>query len=131
MALSSLESAIELVTPQLSTFDNLPDDLLRLARMPLDTPEVLSSSIKVYDAHIKNLVLVDQSLSMKLCFIVVPKNLAWPKPSPLLAQSLEHCLDPPFNYWLAITYETAMAIRGSIYQHGMIRIDQGPERSLS
>ncbi len=76
MALSSLESTIELVTPQLSTFDNLPDDLLRLARMPLDTPEVLSSSIKVYDAHIKNLVLVDQSLSMKLCFIVVPKNLA-------------------------------------------------------
>jgi len=98
MALSSLESEhrklfqskIELVTPQLLTFGNLPDYLLRLARMSLDTPDVLSSLIKVHDAHIKNLVLVGQSLSMKLCFIVVPENLAWPKPSPLLAQSLEH-----------------------------------------
>ena len=138
MALSSLESEhrklfqskIELVTPQLLTFGNLPDDLLRLAQMSLDTPDVLSSLIKVHDAHIKNLVLVGQSLSMKLCFIVVPENLAWPKPSPLLAQSLEHCLDPPFNYWLAVTYETAMAIRGPLYQHGMIRIDQGPERQF-
>ena len=86
MALSSLESEhrklfqskIELVTPQLLTFGNLPDDLLWLARMPLDTPDVLSSLIKVYDAHIKNLALVGQSLSMKLCFVVVPKNLAWP-----------------------------------------------------
>lgn len=93
MALSSLESEhrklfqskIELVTPQLLTFGNLPDDLLRLARMPLDTPDVLSSLIKVYDAHIRNLVLVGQSLSMKLCFVVVPKNLAWPRPPPLLA----------------------------------------------
>jgi hypothetical protein len=81
MALSSLESEhrklfqseIELVTPQFLTFDNLPDDLLRLARMPLDTPDVLSSLIKVYDPHIKNLVLVGQSLSMKLCLIVFPK----------------------------------------------------------
>ena len=138
MALSSLESEhrklfqskIELVTPQLLTFGNLPDDLLRLAQMSLDTPDVLSSLIKVHDAHIKNLVLVGQSLSMKLCFIVVPENLIWPKPPPLLAQSLEHCLDSPFNYWLAITYETAMAIRGPLYQHGMIRIDQGPERQF-
>ena len=138
MALSSLESEhrklfqskIELVTPQLLTFGNLPDDLLRLAQMSLDTPDVLSSLIKVHDAHIKNLVLVGQSLSMKLCFIVVPKNLIWPKPPPLLAQSLEHCLDSPFNYWLAITYETAMAIRGPLYQHGMIRSDQGPERQF-
>ena len=122
MALSSLESEhrklfqskIELVTPQLLTFGNLPDDLLRLAQMSLDTPDVLSSLIKVHDAHIKNLVLVGQSLSMKLCFIVVPENLIWPKPPPLLAQSLEHCIDSPFNYWLAITYETAMAIRGPL-----------------
>ena len=136
MALSNLESEhhrlfqskIELVSPQLLTFDNLPDDLLRLARMSLDTQDVLSSLIKVYDAHIKNLVLVGQSLSMKLCFIVVPENLAWPKPPPLLAQALEHCLDPPFNYWIAISYETAMAVRGPLYQHGMIRIDHGPER---
>ena len=136
MVLSSLESEhrklfqskIELVTPQLLTFGNLPDDLLRLAQMSLDTPDVLSSLIKVHDAHIKNLVLVGQSLSMKLCFIVVPENLIWPKPPPLLAQSLEHCLDSPFNYWLAIIYETAMAIRGPLYQHGMIRIGQGPER---
>jgi hypothetical protein len=133
MALSSLEnehrklfqSEIELVTTQLLTRDNLPDDLLRLARMPLDTPNVLSSLIKVHDAHIKNLVLVGQSLSMKLCFIIVPENLAWPKPPPLLAQSLEHCLDPPFNYWLAITYATAMAIRGSLYQHGMFELIKG------
>ena len=83
--------------------------------MPLDTPDVVSSLIKVYDAHIKNLALVGQSLSMKLCFVVVPENLAWPKPPPLLAQSLEQCLDPPFNYWLAIIYETAMAIRGPLY----------------
>ena len=132
IALSSLESEhrklfqskIKLVTPQLLTFGNL----LRLARMPLDTPDVLSSLIKIYDAHIKNLVLVGQSLSMKLCFVVVPINFAWPKPPPLLAQSLEQCLDPPFNYWLAIIYETAMAIRGPLYQHGMIRIGQGPER---
>ena len=138
MVLSSLESEhrklfqskIELVTPQLLTFGNLPDDLLRLVRMPLDTPDVVSSLIKVYDAHIKNLVLVGQSLSMKLCFVVVPENLAWPKPPPLLAQSLEQCLDPPFNYWLAIIYETAMAIRGPLYQHGMIRIGQGPERQF-
>jgi len=138
MVLSSLksehrklfQSKIELVTPQLLTFGNLPDDLLRLARMPLDTPDVLSSLIKVYDAHIKNLVLVGQSLSMKLCFVVVPKNLAWPKPPPLLAQSLEQCLDPPFNNWLGIIYETAMAIRGPLYQHGMIRIGQGTERQF-
>ena len=134
MALSSLESEhrklfqskIELVTPQLLTFGNLPDDLLWLARMPPDTPGVLSSLIKVYDAHIKNLVLVGQSLSTKLCFVVVPENLAWPKPPPLLAQSIEQCLDPPFNYWLAIFY--GMASRGPLYQHGMIRIDRGPER---
>ena len=138
MALSSLESEhrklfqskIELVTPQLLTFGNLPDDLLRLARMSLDTPDVLSSLIKVYDAHIKNLVLVGQSLSMKLCFIVVPENLAWPKPPPLLAQSLEHCLDRPLIIGLPLLYETAMAIRGPLYQHGMIRIDQGPERQF-
>ena len=138
MALPNLESEhrrlfqseIELVSPQLLTFDNLPDDLLRLAHMSLDTTDVLSSLIKVYDAHIKNLVLVGQSLSMKLCFIVVPENLAWPKPPPLLAQSFEHCLDPPLNYWLAISYETAMAVRGPLYQHGMIRINQGPERQF-
>ena len=58
------------------------------------------------------------------------ENLAWPKPPPLLAQSLEHCLDSPFNYWLAITCETAMAIRRPLYQHGMIRIDQGSERQF-
>ncbi|MDC1406785.1 hypothetical protein N8524_00500 [Candidatus Puniceispirillum sp.] len=138
MALSSLESEhrnlfqskIELVTPQLLTVGNVPDDLSRLARMPLDTPDVLSALIKVYDARMKNLVLAGQSLSMKLCFIVVPENLAWPKPPPLLAQSLEHCLDLTFNYWLAIIYETAMAIRGPFYQHGMIRIDQWPERQF-
>ncbi len=138
MVLSSLESEhrklfqskIELVTPQLLSFGSLPDDLLRLARMPLDTPDLVSSLIKVYDAHIKNLVLVSQSLSMKLCFVVVPENLAWPKPPPLLAQSLEQCLDPPFNHWLAIIYETAMAIRGPLYQRGMIRIGQGPERQF-
>lgn len=138
MALSSFESEhrklfqskIELLTPQLLTFGNLPDDLLRLARMPLDTPNVLSSLFKVYDAHIKNLVLVAQSLLMKLCFVVVPENLAWLRPPPLSAQSLEHCLDPPFHYWLAITYKTAMAIRRPLYHHGMIRIDQGPERQF-
>jgi hypothetical protein len=68
---------------------------------------------------------------MKLCFVVVPENLAWPKPPPLLAQSLEQCIDPPFNYRLAIIYETAMAICGPHYQHGMTRIDQGSERQLS
>ena len=119
------QSEIELVTPQLLTFDNLPDDLLRLARMSFDAPDVPTSLIKVYDANIKNLVLVGQSLSMKLCFIVVPEDLVWPSMPPLLAQSFDHCLDPPFNQWLAIAYETAMAIRGPLYQHGTIQLDNG------
>lgn len=61
-----------------------------------------------------------QSLSMKLCFVFVPKDLVWPDPAPLLAQSFDHCLDAPFNQWLAIIYETAMAIRSPLYQHGTI-----------
>jgi len=71
MALAKLESEnqkcfqskIALVTPDLLTLDNLPDDLLRLAQMSFDAP---------------------------------------------------------FNQWLAIIYETAMAIRSPLYQHGTI-----------
>jgi hypothetical protein len=128
MALAKLESEnqkcfqskIALVTPDFQTLDNLPDDLLRLAQMSFDAPDVPTSLIKVYDAKIRNLTLVGQSLSMKLCFVVVPKDLAWPDPAPLLAQSFDHCLDAPFNQWLAIIYETAMAIRSPLYQHGTI-----------
>ncbi|MGA1444981.1 MAG: hypothetical protein ACO34H_05370, partial [Candidatus Puniceispirillaceae bacterium] len=51
------QSKIALVTPDLLTLDNLPDDLLRLAQMSFDAPDVPTSLIKVYDAKIRNLTL--------------------------------------------------------------------------
>jgi hypothetical protein len=39
-------------------------------------------------------------------------------------------LTRPLIIGLPLLNETAMAIRGPLYQHGMIRIDQGPERQF-
>jgi len=122
---TAFRSDIEFITPNLLTFDTLPGDLVRLARVRPVVGDVPASLIKIYGAQIKNMALLGQSLSMKLCYIAVPKGLSWPNPPPLITQPFDICLDPPANLWLEIVYELALATHRHVHHFGTLALPTG------
>jgi hypothetical protein len=122
------KSDIQTVTPNCLTLDMLSDGPLRLARMQLVANDVPASLNKVYDAQIKNLALVGQTLSMKLSFIAVPKNLIWPEPPPIATQPIANCLRHPMNLWFEIIYELALIARQRIHHFGKLRMPSGQKQ---
>lgn len=61
-------------------------------------------------------------MSMRLCFLSLPRTFLWPEATIQKGDTLDECLPKDAEYWLSIIYETAFALKLPLYHHGTIRI---------
>ena len=108
----------------INNLDNhqLPEELMPFARLNLLGKDVPSALMQVVDANIDNLVSIGQTMSMRLCFLSLPRTFLWPETTIEKGDTLDECLPKDAEYWLSIIYETAFALKLPLYHHGTIRI---------
>lgn len=116
-------SDLEIFNPEISTIDVLPNNLTQLVELDFTKLDAPSALMKASAAKIKNLVLVGQNRSMRLCFLALPKDTAWPPGPPELTLPIDESVVEPICTWLTIAYEAALSIQAPIYQHGILKIN--------
>ena len=108
----------------INNLDNhqFPEELMPLARLNLLGKDVPSALMQVVNANIENLVSIGQTMSMRLCFLSLPRSFIWPEATIQKGDALDECLPKDAEYWLSIIYETAFALKLPLYHYGTIKI---------